>query len=307
MTNPPGIAIDPRGSVYVADTGAARLVRLWGEGTYLSELGGPADLGGAGLSGARSIAVSSAGEVYVADTNHNRVLIYSPTGVLLERVGAGGGNGAAGSSAGAFNHPAALALSRSGDVYVADTGNNRVVELFPDGSLANVFGGLGAADGRLHTPTGIALDAAGRVYVVDNVNNRIEVFDEAGRYLAKWGLRGDGLGYLSQPTAVAVGCEGSVFVADTNNNRVERFDPAAPAGVGCVPASAWPPPLDVAPVLRVSVPRRSGVLARRGLALTLSCERGCRVLVTATLIPRSGRRPRRRRARRDRPARCRRR
>ncbi|MGA8365303.1 MAG: hypothetical protein WB709_12400, partial [Solirubrobacteraceae bacterium] len=50
-------------------------------------------------------------------------------------------------------------------------------------------------------------------------------------------------------------------------------------------------PLDVAPVLRVSLPRRSGILARRGLALNVSCERGCRVLVTATLSPRSPRHP----------------
>ena len=153
------------------------------------------------------------------------------------------------------------------------------------------FGVIGSGDGRLHSPTGVAVDAAGRVYVVDNLNNRIEVFDESGHYLTKWGLRGDGLGYLSQPTAVAVGCEGSVFVADTNNNRVERFDPASPAGVGCLPAGAWPPPLDVAPALRVSVPRRTGILARGGLALTVSCVRGCRILVTATLSPRSRRHP----------------
>ena len=83
-----GIAFDPRGSVYVADTGNARVARLWGEGTYLSELGGPADLGGAGLSGAGSVAVVAArASVYVADTNHNRVLIYSPTGTLLAKVG----------------------------------------------------------------------------------------------------------------------------------------------------------------------------------------------------------------------------
>ena len=285
FAEPSGIGIDPRGSVYVADTGNARLARLWGEGTYLSELGGPADIGGAGLSGASSVAVSSAGEVYVADTNHNRVLIYSPTGSCSKRIGAGGGDGASGGAPGAFNHPGAIALAPSGDVYVADTGNNRVVELYPDGAYADEFGGLGSADGRLHTPTGVAVDAGGRVYVVDNFNNRVEVFDESGHYLAKWGLRGVGLGELSQPTAVAVGCEGSVFVADTNNNRVERFDPATPAGVGCLPSAAWPPPLDVPPVLHVGLPHSGGVLARDGLGLTVSCERGCKILVTATLSP----------------------
>jgi len=168
---------------------------------------------------------------------------------------------------------------------VADTANNRVVELAPDGTFLGELGQLGSGDGRLHTPTGVAVDAAGRVYVVDSVNNRVEVFDESGHYLAKWGVRGIGLGELSQPTAVAVGCEGSVYVADTNNNRVDRFDPASPAGVGCVAPGAWPPPLDLAPVLHLSLPRRSGVLTRRALALSVSCQRGCEILVKAMLAP----------------------
>jgi hypothetical protein len=123
--------------------------------------------------------------------------------------------------------------------------------------------------------------------VVDSFNNRVESFDESGHYIARWGLRGVGLGYLSQPTAVAVGCEGGVYVADTNNNRVERFDPASPAGVGCVAACAGPPPRVVGPRRRGRLLRRTGILARRGLALTVGCERGCRVRVTATLSPRS--------------------
>ncbi len=290
-SEPEGIAFAPQGSVYVADTGDARVTRLWGEGTYLSELGGPADLGGAGLSGAGSVAVSAAGGgVYVADTNHNRILVYSPAGALLVKVGANEADGSAGSGPGAFNHPAAVAVAPSGNVFVADTANNRIVELTPDGAFARAFGQLGAGDGHLHNPTGVAVDAAGRVYVVDATNNRVEVFDESGHYLAKWGLRGASLGELSQPTAIAVGCEGSVYVADTNNNRVERFDPASPAGVGCLVPGAWPPPLDVAPVVHVSLPRSSGVLRRRALALSVSCERGCRILVTATLQAHSSRR-----------------
>ena len=194
-SEPEGIAFAPQGSVYIADTGDARVTRLWGEGTYLSELGGPADLGGAGLSGAGSVAVSVAsGGVYVADTNHNRILVYSPAGALLVKVGANEADGSAGSGPGAFNHPAAVAVAPSGNVFVADTANNRIVELTPDGTFARAFGQLGAGDGHLHNPTGVAVDAAGRVYVVDATNNRVEVFDESGHYLAKWGLRGASLG-----------------------------------------------------------------------------------------------------------------
>jgi tripartite motif-containing protein 71 len=284
---PSALAFDPHGPVYVADTAFARLDKLWGEGEYLSELAGPSDLGGAGLDDVRSVAVSpQTGDVYVADTGHNRILLYAPNGSVLAKVGTAGGDGEPGSAPGEFRGPQAVAVSPvTGDVFVADAGNNRIVALSPGGAFLGEFGQLGSGEGRLHTPTGVAVDAAGRVYVVDSFNNRIVAFSEAGQYLAKWGLRGTHLGYLSQPTGDAVGCEGSVYVADTNNNRVVRFDPASPAGVGCVAASAWPPPLNVPPVLHVSLLRRSGVLAERALALSVGCQRGCKVLVTAVLSP----------------------
>jgi hypothetical protein len=136
---------------------------------------------------------------------------------------------------------------------------------------------------------GVAVDGAGRVYVVDGENNRIQVFDSEGRFLAKWGFRGSEPGEFSQPTAVAVDCTGRVYVADTNNNRVQGFNPLSPAPTGCLAAADWPPPLDVRPLVRVSLARRTGVLARRALALTIGCARGCRVLVTGKLSP-AGRR-----------------
>jgi DNA-binding beta-propeller fold protein YncE len=291
FNRPAGIAIDPRGSVYVTDPADGRISRFWGEGTYLSEIGGPADIGGAALSEAGSVAVASGtGDLYVADTDHNRILVYSPTGTLLARFGTGGGNGSSGSGAGEFNHPEAVAVDGTGDIYVADTDNNRIVELSPAGAVVNEWGSRGTGDGRFHSPTGIALDAAGNVYVVDSENNRVEVFDSSGHFLQKWGERGIGPGELSQPTAIAVDCDGNVYVADTNNNRVERFDPVSPFGSGCLAPGLWPPPLNVAPVLHVSLPRPAGVLARGALTPSVSCLRGCKVLVSATL---SSLRPRR--------------
>jgi tripartite motif-containing protein 71 len=283
---PAGVAVDPRGSVYVTDPGNERIVRLWGDGTYLSELGGPADLGGAQLNGAGSVAVAAGPALtYVADTGHNRVLVYRPDGLLLARWGAGAGNGAAGNGPGEFNHPGAVAVDGAGDVFVADTGNNRVVKLAPGGYVLAAWGSLGSSDGRFHNPAGIAVDAAGDVYVADTYNNRVEVFDANGRLLSKWGVRGVGLGAFSQPAAIAVDCAGAVYVADTNNNRLERFEPVSPAGAGCLAAGTWPPPLDVPPVLRLSLPRSGSVLSRRALALSVSCQRGCKILATATLAP----------------------
>jgi tripartite motif-containing protein 71 len=292
FNRPAGIAVDPRGSIYISDPADGRIDRFWGDGTFLSELGGPADIGGAGLSEAGSVAAAAgSGDLYVADTNHNRILIYGPEGKLLTRIGANGGDGSSGEGPGKFDHPAAIGVDGTGDVYVADTNNNRIVKLAPAGGVLTEWGSRGTGDGRFHSPTGVAVDAAGKVYVVDNQNNRVEVFDSNGRYLEKWGERGIGPGEFSQPTAIAVDCNGDVYVADTNNNRVERFNPVSPAPMGCEAPDAWPPPLDVAPVLNTALPRHTGVLARGGLALSVSCVRGCRILVTATLSPRGGRGP----------------
>jgi tripartite motif-containing protein 71 len=292
FSSPAGIAVDPAGSVYVADTGNTRLVHLWGEGAYLGEVGGPAEVGGAQLAGAGAVAVSPlTHQTYVADTDHNRILVYGPEGNMQAKWGAEGANGAAGSGAAGFDHPEGVAVAHDGDVYVSDTGNDRVVELSPGGAELAEWGSKGGADGRFRFPVGIAVasspegDAAGEVYVVDSQNNRVQVFTPEGRFLYKWGLRGVGLGAFSQPTAIAVGCEGDVYVADTNNNRVQRFQMDAPTGSGCLAAGTWPPPPNVPPVLRVTVPPSANVLSSRALTLAVSCKRNCRVLVTATLSP----------------------
>ena len=99
---PAGLAVDPRGAVYVADRGNGRVLRMWGDGTFLSEIGGPLDMGGVGLNAPGAVAVDPAsGNSYVADTNHNRVLVFAPDGTLLAKWGAGEGDGAAGNGAGA--------------------------------------------------------------------------------------------------------------------------------------------------------------------------------------------------------------
>ncbi len=327
FTGPAGIALDPRGSLYVAEPTLGRIARLWGDGTFLSELGGTLAVGGASLASPAAVAVApgssagpggvagadyltgsrtgagadtGAGGVYVADTAHNRILVYPPEGTplvppgrVLAGWGAGGGNGTAGAGPGEFSHPDALALNGRGEIYVADTHNDRIVRLAPSGAVTDEWGGAGTAPGRFNAPTGIAIDGAGDIYVVDSSNNRIQAFDPDGRFLFQWGTQGVGPGEFSQPTAITVDCLGDIYVADTNNNRVQRFDPASPhpAPGGCAAAGAWPPPLDVPPVLHVSLTPTLHVLAHRALTLAVSCQRGCRLRITGTLAPRAHHRP----------------
>ena len=275
----------------VADRGNERVAQLWGDGTFLGEIGGPAALGGAQLSGAGSVAVSTGPDEIVRRRQRPTTACWS----TAPKAACGlAGEPAAeteppAAASGEFNHPAAVAADAAGTVYVADTGNNRVVELNADGTVLRTWGSRGTGEGRFHSPNGIALDGAGDVYVLDGENNRVQVFDPNGRFLARFGNRGIGLGQLSQPGAIAVDCNGAVYVADTNNNRIERFNLAAPNPAGCLAPGSWPPPLDVAPVLTVRLPRAGGILARRALALDVSCRRGCKILASATLSALGGR------------------
>ena len=165
----------------MADRGNGRVTRIWGDGTFLSELGGPLDLGGVQLASPGSVAVDPlSGNAYVADTLHNRVLVFAPDGSLLARWGAGEGNGAAGSGPGQFSLPAAVAVGPGGEVFVADTGNDRVVALSPGGAVQATWGERGTATGRFRSPVGVAVDAAGRVFVVDRENNRVQEFSSDG-------------------------------------------------------------------------------------------------------------------------------
>ena len=77
---------------------------------------------------------------------------------------------------GEFHFPAAVALDRKGNVYVADTDNHRVQKFTPEGKFVSEWGEFRDAPGQLNVPLGIAVDASGNVYVSDSHNHRIQKF-----------------------------------------------------------------------------------------------------------------------------------
>jgi len=109
-----------------------------------------------------------------------------------------------------------------GNVYVADTGNSRIVKFTRDGAFLTEWGSQGNATNEFDYPHGIAVDLDGNVYVADTNNNRIVKFTSDGAFLETWGPA-VALGTLSFPRGIAVDLDGNVYVADTGNDRIQKF------------------------------------------------------------------------------------
>jgi phospholipase C len=122
--------------------------------------------------------------------------------------------------------PGGVALDPDGDIWVADTGHDRVTEFTPSGHLVTSFGLATRFGGGLDQPEGIATDAAGHIFVADTGHDQVIEFSPAGRVLVTFGSAGSGRGQLNEPVAVAVSSFGDVWVADQGNSRVEEFTAA---------------------------------------------------------------------------------
>jgi DNA-binding beta-propeller fold protein YncE len=191
FNDPRGLATDPAGNLYVADHGNNRVQKLDSDGRFLAVWGrnggeGSSGRGAAQFTRPRGVAVDSTGHLFVADKNNNRVQEFGPDGQFMRMWGRNGGDGSAGLGNGEFNTPYSIAVDRSGQVYVADTANNRIQAFTGDGGfLARLGrnggdGTAGSGAGEFHGPYGVATDCRGNLYVSDEGNNRIEKFGSPG-------------------------------------------------------------------------------------------------------------------------------
>ena len=259
LIHPSALAVDVSGSVFVieqhrilriAPSGDIRVV-AGQEAAGFGGDGGPADR--ATVNSPRSLAVDTDGSVYVADTANNRVRRIRPDGVIITAAGTGsaGFSGDGGPAANAqLSGPAGLAIGFSHSLYVADSGNNRIRMVRPDGTIATVAGtgdpgyagdGGAATSALLDTPEGLAFDHEGNLYIADTANDRVRVLNVAGviATVAGNGQDGDG-GDRSRATlaslhlaagpvysageALAVDDAGDLFIADALNNRIRMVN-----------------------------------------------------------------------------------
>ena len=260
LYGPAGVAVDAAANLYVADgqiNGRIRKVSLSGIIATVAG-GGPLPVSGypspgdggpatrASLCNPSGVAVDAAGSLYIAAVCDNSIRKVSASGIIDTVAGMGAGQGVGFSGDGGpatsalLSSPVGVAVDAASNLYIADSGNQRIRRVSPSGIISTVAGnGQGGFTGdggpatlaSLWRPTGVAVDAAGSLYIADQLNNRIRAVSPSGIISTvagngTVGSSGDGLSAtsasLAGPRGVAVDAGGNLYIADTGNNRVRR-------------------------------------------------------------------------------------
>ncbi|HKC87194.1 MAG TPA: hypothetical protein VKG02_14515, partial [Blastocatellia bacterium] len=193
------------------------------------------------LSTPVGLATDATGDLYIADAGNNRIRKVNLTTGVITTV-AGSGFGFSGDGGAAVNaqmyFPTAVALDKGGNLFIADTGNNRIRKVSPAGVISTVAGvgtagssgdGGPAISAQLNAPGGLTFDSAGNLYFADQLNHSVRRItpDALINKIAGVGQASNSLdGFeaeitsLNSPAGVAVDGIGNLFIADTGNHRV---------------------------------------------------------------------------------------
>ena len=260
LNNPTGIALDVSGNIYITDAGNNCIRKVTANTGIISTIAGTGIAGFSGdegfatdakLNNPTGIALDVSGNIYIADLLNNRIRKIGAGSQIITTI-AGGGTCASGSFCGdssaatlaSLYAPMSITLDASGNLYIADTGNNRVRMVDKNTGIIYTIVGTGligfTGDGgqatlaNLHNPYGIAIDESGNLYVADNLNNRIREIESGIEIINT--IAGNGIGSyagdgtvatsaeLHNPFGIAIDADGNIYVADCSNNRIRRFN-----------------------------------------------------------------------------------
>jgi len=243
VNNAQGVAVDASGNLFIADTSNHRIRKVVLSTGIISTVAGTGIAGYIGdgglavntrLNAPQGVAVDASGNLFIADTLNRRIRMVDFVTKNITSLT---------SLAAGLIFPRGIALDASGTtVFIADTGNHRILKVVVSTGIVSPVAGNGTAgyDGenvgalagfvRLDNPCGVAVDASGTVFIADTVNNRIrKVSDGIISTIAGTGIAGyigdGGLAInakLNAPEGVAVDGSGNLFIADTLNNCIRK-------------------------------------------------------------------------------------
>lgn len=184
------------------------------------------------------IAIDVTGNMYVTDLNNHKIRKITPTGLVSTLAGSTAGFLDATGTASKFNYPHGIAVDASGNVYVADSNNNRIRKITPAGVVSTLAGSgaAGFSDGigtaaKFDFPTGVSVDVNGNVYVVDKNNHKIRKITPAGDVST---FAGSTQGYLdaagtsarfNYPYGITLDASNNIFISDSQNHKIRKITP----------------------------------------------------------------------------------
>src|ERR1043165_5633482 len=223
----------------------ARVTTVAGDGSPLVRDGKQS-----GFADPFGVVIADDGTIYGADAGEsNRIRKISPDGTVSTLAGGSEGFADGNGASASFNSPSAIALGPDGNLYVADTGNNRIRKITPTGQVSTVAGDVNAgyldgpaAKAQLNGPIGLAVSSGGDVYVADTYNDVIRMITTEGEVttIAGGGMPGyaDGeqkVALFDTPSGILVVEDKSLIVADTGNRRLRKV--SAEGNVTTLPIS----------------------------------------------------------------------
>ena len=252
---PSAVALDAVGNLYIADPYDYRIRKVETNGIIITMAGGGTNFIGDGSTATnaillhpRGVAMDTSGNLYIADDYNNRIRKVWTNGIITTVAGNGNpgfwGDSGAATNAG-LSSPSSVAFDTVGNLYIADSSNNRIRKVETNGIITTVAGngtaayfgdGSAAINASLWGPFGVTLDVIGNLYIADLYSNRIRKVGTNGIITT---IAGNGNGApnfgaysgdggtatnagLYWPTGVAIDAAGNLYIADEYNNRIRK-------------------------------------------------------------------------------------